>query len=47
MVLESSLRFLVVFGGSGWFLDVLGSWRFLVVLGGSGCFLIVLGDSWR
>ena len=36
MVLESSLRFLVVFGGSGWFLDVLvGSWRFLVVLGGS------------
>jgi len=36
VVLESSLRFLVVFGGSGWFLDVLvGSWRFLVVLGGS------------
>ena len=36
MVLESSLRFLVVFCGSGWFLDVLvGSWRFLVVLGGS------------
>ena len=36
MVLESSLRFLLVFGGSGWFLDVLvGSWRFLVVFGGS------------
>ena len=36
MVLESSLRFLMVFGGSEWFLDVLlGSWRFLVVLGGS------------
>ena len=36
MVLDSFLRFLVVFGGSGWLSDVLdGSCRFLVILGGS------------
>ena len=36
MVLDSSLRFLVVFGGSGWFSDVFGgSCRSLVFIGGS------------
>ena len=39
MVLDSSLRLLVVFGGSWGFLDVLGgsfrSWWFLVVLDAS------------